>query len=361
MALHRDLVGSRVVVRSLIPGETGPSGGPAMTDVLGVMVSWTADELTVCRANGDVVTLRQADIVTAKPVPPRPSVRHRVTPAQLQRICSAGWRPVVEESLGEWLLRAAGGFTCRANSVLMVGDPGLGIDEALAHVSEFYARQNLPVLVQVVAATSAGSGGGSRDQHSAGVDWAQELTGRGWLPARPGQPDVLVQITSVAKARRLRGAHSASTIPDDKVEIGGQLERDWLALYDRASGHNPETVETVLTSGDQVAFVRGGDPAFAIGRGVLIGDWLGVAAVEVAPSHRRQGWGRAIVDALLEWGASQGALSAYLQILPDNEAARALYAPYGFETHSTYRYLGLPELGLPELGLPELGLPEIGR
>ena len=35
-------VGQRVVVRRLLPGQTGPSGGPAMTDLLGVMESWYA-------------------------------------------------------------------------------------------------------------------------------------------------------------------------------------------------------------------------------------------------------------------------------------------------------------------------------
>ncbi len=36
------VVGQRVVVRRVLPGETGPSGGPALTDVLGVCESWSA-------------------------------------------------------------------------------------------------------------------------------------------------------------------------------------------------------------------------------------------------------------------------------------------------------------------------------
>ena len=49
------MVGQRIVVRRILPGETGPSGGPALTDVLGVCLSWAdgtcvvqrEDELTV--------------------------------------------------------------------------------------------------------------------------------------------------------------------------------------------------------------------------------------------------------------------------------------------------------------------------
>ena len=40
-ALGPQCVGLRVVVRRRLPGETGPSGGPRMTDVLGVMESWS--------------------------------------------------------------------------------------------------------------------------------------------------------------------------------------------------------------------------------------------------------------------------------------------------------------------------------
>ena len=51
------------------------------TDVLGVCVAWGRDVLTVDR-DGDragPVTIRIADVVTGKPVPPRASVRDRVS------------------------------------------------------------------------------------------------------------------------------------------------------------------------------------------------------------------------------------------------------------------------------------------
>lgn len=64
------VVGRRVVVRRLLRGRTGPTGGPAMTDVLGVCESW-ADG--VCVVDGQAIPV--ADIVAGKPVPPRPARR----------------------------------------------------------------------------------------------------------------------------------------------------------------------------------------------------------------------------------------------------------------------------------------------
>ncbi len=61
--------------------------------------------------------------------------------------------------------------------------------------------------------------------------------------------------------------------------------------------------------------------------------------VEVSPEHRRQGLGRQVLAALVGWGAEQGATTAYLQVLADNEPARALYDGLGFRTHHVHRYL----------------------
>jgi hypothetical protein len=65
-------VGRRVVVRRLLRDETGPSGGPAMTDVIGVMESWDEGVTTVRTKDGGLVTIEVADIVSGKPVPPPP-------------------------------------------------------------------------------------------------------------------------------------------------------------------------------------------------------------------------------------------------------------------------------------------------
>ena len=57
-------------------------------------------------------------------------------------------------------------------------------------------------------------------------------------------------------------------------------------------------------------------------------DWVGFRSIEVGPAQRRQGLALAVMAALLEWGAEQGATTAYLQVLGDNAAgARAVRRP----------------------------------
>lgn len=73
------VVGQRVVVRRLVPSESGPTGGPAFTDVLGVCERWADGEAVVRRSDGEVVTIPTRLIVSGKPVPPRTSRLARVS------------------------------------------------------------------------------------------------------------------------------------------------------------------------------------------------------------------------------------------------------------------------------------------
>ncbi len=67
----------------------------------------------------------------------------------LEQRAALGWRAPEEGPLGDWLLRAAGGFTGRANSALAAGDPGRPLDRAAAAVREWYEARGLPAMIAV--------------------------------------------------------------------------------------------------------------------------------------------------------------------------------------------------------------------
>lgn len=313
MTIDPDAQGSRVVVRHLV-GGSGPSGGPAMSDVVGRLVEVTQDEARIERRDGSLVSLLLADVVTWKVVPGRP-LRSRPASSfsadELSRITSRGWPAVVSESLGEWELRASGGFTGRANSVAVHGDPGLPFADALAAVVAFYDRHDAPPTAQVVV--------GSVHEPS--------FLDAGWAPSTEARPGAIVQVAD------LRSSYE----PDANARVASTADEAWLRLYPRAE--DPVVARAVLEGPPTVGFVAIGEPAMAIGRVVVTGEWAGVAAVEVIPERRREGLGRRIVDTALAWAIERGADKAYLQTMRDNTAALALYAPYGFVDHHEYRYL----------------------
>ncbi|CAN5148633.1 hypothetical protein BH09ACT11_BH09ACT11_03430 [soil metagenome] len=64
-----------MVIRRLVPGETGPTGGPAFTDVLGICLKW--GETVEVETTRGLVSIDRSLIVSGKPVPPRPVRRPR--------------------------------------------------------------------------------------------------------------------------------------------------------------------------------------------------------------------------------------------------------------------------------------------
>ncbi|MCZ6666690.1 MAG: ribosomal protein S18-alanine N-acetyltransferase [Gammaproteobacteria bacterium] len=57
----------------------------------------------------------------------------------------------------------------------------------------------------------------------------------------------------------------------------------------------------------------------------------------IAPTSRRQGYARALMDHLMMTATAHGASIAYLEVRPSNEAALKLYADMGFRHVGTRR------------------------
>jgi ribosomal protein S18 acetylase RimI-like enzyme len=90
------------------------------------------------------------------------------------------------------------------------------------------------------------------------------------------------------------------------------------------------------------AIIRRQGVVVACGLAKLEDARVGLFAVHTAPTHRRQGLGRAIVGALLAEASRQGSQIAYLQVTADNDAALALYQSFGFAPVYDYWYRGRP-------------------
>lgn len=68
---------------------------------------------------------------------------------------------------------------------------------------------------------------------------------------------------------------------------------------------------------------------YILGRRVL--DEAEILNVVVAPAHRRQGYGQALIQAFLAYLRAAGAAEVFLDVRADNVAAQKLYQLAGFE------------------------------
>ncbi len=306
--LSRREIGHRVVVRHRL--ETGQ-----LTDVVGVLASYDEPELIVRRADATTQVIRVTDIAAAKPVPPTPLRRVDLDAILL---ATAHGRPAAEtERLGEWLLRASGGWTGRGNSVLPYGDPGMPVADALDRAVEFYHARDLPALALVPLGTPA----------------EEAIRDHGWVEARPSQSDTLVLHTTL---------DLVNAEPAVQVVVSDCPDQDW---YDVAYADGvPPTAPAVLEGAAVSAFaaVRLDGRTVAAGRAAMTGHWVGVDSVAVSASYRRRGLGTAVLQALARWGGTRGGRRTYLEVVEENAGALAAYTALGYREAYRYRYLMAP-------------------
>ena len=297
--LGPSVVGQRVVVRYLLPDGRA-------TDVLGICVSWGPEDLVVHQDGGEPVTIGVADVVTGKPVPPRPSVRHRVAAHDVELHVASLWPAMTTEPLGTWLLRASpaldGRLRRRGNSALAMTEPDVRLSAATSAVRSFYASLGQEPLIQV--------------QADSPLELA--LAPLGFTPL--GDGDAHCQLAPVSRALR-----SCNTLLRALPRRSNDAEEHRTACYIE------EGCRLTVEYGDESVVARGG--------AALDGDWLGLHDLVVDPSHRRQGLATRVLAELLDWGASRGATTAWLHVETDNEAGLATYERLGFVTHHTNRYL----------------------
>jgi GNAT superfamily N-acetyltransferase len=307
LVMEPSWLGRRVSVRRAVRDTGDGTDGARYSDVVGDLIALDGESATVETRHG-TVQVPLPDVAIARVAPPSTADE-----LALEAVAAQGWQPAETAAVGGWLLRATGGFTSRGNSVLPLRSPGVPLQEALERAGAWYAERGLPLKLQVPTE--------ARRLLDA------ELGERGW--------PILTETQVLAARLDLLGRDARAAT----VRLDAEPDDAWLARYRDGAGLHP-VARALLVRHERVVFasVREGADVLAIGRGVIDQDWLGIAAVEVDPAHRRRGLGSVVMAALWQWGREQGARRSYLQVEADNEPALALYERLGYWHHHAYRY-----------------------
>lgn len=219
--------------------------------------------------------------------------------------------------LDGWLLRFAGGYSKRANSVNPTFPGRRAPAEKIVVCENHYARHGLPTIFRLPSIAS-------------------EPTLDGLLAARGyGRLDK----TSV----RVASLTAVSAAEDGAIEIAAAPSVEWLETQCRWHGLDRERLarhQAILAAiPHPAAFValREEGTIAALGVVVLQGEYACLNDIATDPARRRRGFGRGLTLALMAWARRGGAGMAYLQVVKTNRPALALYGRLGF-TQELYRY-----------------------
>lgn len=235
------------------------------------------------------------------------------------------WPAHEEVELDGWLLRFAGGYTRRSNSVNPLRRGDMAVPEKVGLCEAQYRQRGLPAVFKMTEAAEEG------------LDALLERNGYAVAPGRAS-----VQSMEIAAA-------AIEPAGEGRMRSFDGADGQWVAAYARMNGvseaqagHLRRIVSAVAwPCAFLLALDAGGE---AVGCGLCVvreaEAWLFDIAVD--PAHRRRGHGRRVVAGLLAFAREQGAGRACLQVLVDNLPARRLYEGFGFVEHHQYWYRARP-------------------
>jgi len=292
-----------------------PAGG--YRDVVGHLKSATS----LINRKGQEISFDPEQIFVWREIVERPNLAGKGAPLtlrvlELDQICNLTWPATQELENSGWLMRAAGGVTNRANSVLPLAanlEAGALKDfaEKLSAAQEFYNKRNLPTIFQV---------------------------------ALPAWQLLSEKLRSIGAIETLRGNTMVNDLsPSKQIVPAGfeilqsdQFSNEWLAVkptpgIEKILSGCAATYLTMINNGKAIATCR-----IALAKG-----WSSITRVYVHQDFRGQGLGKAIMAAALEASFEQGATKALLQVEANNAIAIGVYESLGFNFHHEYSYLEL--------------------
>lgn len=227
------------------------------------------------------------------------------------------WPGIEVEWDGNWVRRAANGYTQRANSVQSFdpADDDNAADRIEAAAAWFVARGIRPTF---------------RVTPQAGPRTLAALDAAGWERVDDSH---------------LFAMELGSTAPDPRGQIYDLLDPSFLGVQKYLQGYTDERLaklKAVLEAVDGpgcgiVLYTPEGAPVasalMAIGDGIVI-----TGNVITDPKQRRKGHGIAMMRTGLAWAKSAGATLAALNVAAGNAAGQALYRSLGYARQYDYTY-----------------------
>lgn len=218
-----------------------------------------------------------------------------------------------------WVLRLSDGVTRRANSINPIFEPLKAAEEKIDFCEKLYRKHSLPVIFKMTHASAP-----------SGLDAILSAKGYAF------DAETSVQTLNL---ERFNSTHTGLD-----VSVSNQLEEQWLDRFLAFNGYDfakKEGFRNIMkNSALEAAFLdfRVDGQAAGCGLGVIEGELIGLFDIVVAPEYKGKGYGKQLVESLIDYGKQKACRTAYLQVMTNNPVAMGLYEKIGFTEQYRYWY-----------------------
>jgi GNAT superfamily N-acetyltransferase len=301
-----DHIGKRLTIRL-----HEASGG--YRDIVGILESPS----TLRHKDGREITFSQNEIAIYREIIPLSESAGKGAPLsiriiELEKLLNSTWSATEQIMHGQWLFRASGKYTMRANSVLPQGAPPFGkpekeIDEAIKDVITFYSERDLEPIFHLPLPLYE--------------ELFNYLIAHGWREKLRAQ----VQVIDIP----------VSEIDSNLVlEVSATCSSEWLLVQ------GDEKLLDLMNKTQALYYIlKKQDTAVAVLRAGISDDWAVISRLFVKPEYRGNKFSQELMHLVFRDLRLAGIAKAALQVDFSNEAAIALYKGLGFRKHHEYSYV----------------------
>lgn len=218
-----------------------------------------------------------------------------------------------------WVLRFAEGYTKRANSINPLYPSSRDINEKINRCEQIYRNFALKPIFRLINIPRIKI-----------LDTALEQLGY------QKQDTVSVRVKTLVNEKPI---HS-----DRSITLSIELSEEWLDHFVHAvklpiiHWETLATMLQIIPTSTCYGILKHNHRFCSCGLGVLERKYLGLFFIVTAPQQRRRGYAEQLILKLLDWGKSNGATQAYLQVETNNQGAIDLYNKLGFTEVYQYFY-----------------------
>ena len=216
-----------------------------------------------------------------------------------------------------WILRFSHFYTHRTNCVEQFGPSQIPQEEKIRYCEEIYRRWKTPCIFKITPLMHP--------------SFDAVLEQRGYE----------IQHETAVMYCRLPEEQVFSS--HEEVSVGTRIPDEWIDALFEIKGNATVThlkivpnMYAAIPKDVLCASVRRDGKIIATGMGILDREYIGIYAINVKESCRRQGLARMICETLLQKGKERGACKAYLQVVEGNLPAIRLYESLGMK--KLYQY-----------------------
>lgn len=216
-----------------------------------------------------------------------------------------------------WILRFSYFYTHRTNCIEQIGTSSIPLIDKLDYCEEIYEKWGTPTIYKITPLLDS--------------SFDQKLAERGY------------HIAHKTEVLTLDLDQNRTASEDCSVELSDTITPEWLsALFSMKGTVNKihrrivPSMYAAIPKDVIVASVRRNGRIVGTGLCILDRDYAGLYAIHVDEEFRRCHIARSLCRSLLNAAASRGTVSAYLQVVAGNTAAKNLYLSLGFRELYTY-------------------------